>query len=322
MPIRKPPIVFLMGPTAAGKTKMAIDLAGRVDCELISVDSAQVYRGLDIGTAKPIFPHHLISIRDPVETYSAVEFARDAENICLEICHRGKTPVLVGGSMLYFRILLEGFSKIPPVDPIIRRELEVEGIKKGWSRLHARLSTLDPILASKIHPNHSRRISRALEVYYSTGKPLSEWHREGKTKTHFAKKYEIYSFAITPHDRSVLHKRIERRFSAMMEQGFLDEVKSLFERGDLNGSLPSLRAVGYRQLWSHLSNELSLEEARAASLSATRQVAKRQLTWLKSFRNLKWIYTNDDETLQSSFNKGMPEDPIDLIQSSIAYTNG
>ena len=185
-----------MGPTAAGKTKMAIDLAGRVDCELISVDSAQVYRGLDIGTAKPIFPHHLISIRDPVETYSAVEFAEDANNICFEICNRGKIPVLVGGSMLYFRILLEGFSNIPPVDPIIRRELEVEGSKKGWSRLHARLSTLDPILASKIHPNHSRRISRALEVYYSTGKPLSEWHRDGKATTHFAKKFEIYKFAI------------------------------------------------------------------------------------------------------------------------------
>ncbi len=319
MPIRKPPVVFLMGPTAAGKTQMAIDLAGRVDSELISVDSAQVYRGLDIGTAKPDFPHHLISIRDPAETYSAVEFAEDAENICFEVCNRGKIPVLVGGSMLYFQILLEGFSNIPPVDPMVRRELEVEGIKKGWPKLHARLSTLDPILAAKIHPNHSRRISRALEVYYSTGKPLSEWHREGKTMTHFAKKFEIYRFAIAPSDRSVLHKRIERRFSAMMEEGFLDEVKSLFERGDLNGSLPSLRAVGYRQLWSYLSNELSLEEARAACLSATRQVAKRQLTWLKSFRKLKWIYTNDDGTLHSSPYKGMPEDPIDLIQSSIAY---
>ena len=192
----------------------------------------------------------------------------------------------------------------------------MRGHQEGWSRL-PRLS-FGSNFASKIHPNHSRRISRNLEVYYSTGKPLSEWHREGKTNPHFAKKYEIYRFATTPHDRSVLHKRIEQRFSAMMEEGFLDEVKSLFERGDLNGSLPSLRAVGYRQLWSYLSNELSLEEARAASLSATRQVAKRQLTWLKSFRNLKWIYTNDDETLHSSRNKGMPEDPIDLIQSSIA----
>ncbi|MDG1987381.1 MAG: tRNA (adenosine(37)-N6)-dimethylallyltransferase MiaA [Halieaceae bacterium] len=320
--MRKPPIVFLMGPTAAGKTQMAIDLAGRVDCELISVDSAQVYRGLDIGTAKPSFPHHLISIRDPVETYSAVEFAQDAANICFEICNRGKTPVLVGGSMLYFRILLEGFSNIPPMDPSIRRELEIEGINKGWSRLHARLSTLDPISASKIHPNHSRRISRALEVYYSTGKPLSEWHREDRKTTHFADKFEIYRFAITPNDRSVLHKRIEWRFSSMMEEGFLDEVNSLFERGDLNESLPSLRSVGYRQLWSYLSNQVSLEEARSASLSATRQVAKRQLTWLKSFRNLKWIYTNDDGTLHSSKNKSMPADPIDLIQSSIAYYTG
>ena len=320
--MRKPPIVFLMGPTAAGKTQMAIDLAGRVDCELISVDSAQVYRGLDIGTAKPNFPHHLISIRDPSETYSAVEFAEDAANICFEICNRGKTPVLVGGSMLYFRILLEGFSNIPPVDSGIRQELEAEGIKKGWARLHARLSTLDPILASKIHPNHSRRISRALEVYYSTGKPLSEWHREGRTTTHFANNFEMYRFAITLNDRSVLHNRIERRFSSMMKEGFLDEVNSLFDRGDLNESLPSLRAVGYRQLWSYLSKQVSLEEACSASLSATRQVAKRQLTWLKSFRNLKWIYTNDDGTLHSSKSKGMPEDPIDLIQSFISYYTG
>jgi len=283
-----------MGPTAAGKTKMAIDLAERVDCELISVDSAQVYRGLDIGTAKPRFPHHLINIRDPKENYSVVEFAEDAQNLCFEICNRGKTPVLVGGSMLYFRILLEGFSNIPPADPTIRRELEIEGVKEGWPRLHARLSNLDPTLATKIHPNHSRRIARALEVYYSTGKPLSEWHRESKTTTYIASNFEIFRFAIAPNDRSVLHERIERRFSTMMEEGFLQEVISLFERRDLNESMQSLRAVGYRQLWSYLSKQISLEEACWASLSATRQVAKRQLTWLRGFQNVQWIYTNDD----------------------------
>ncbi len=324
--MRKPPIVFLMGPTAAGKTQTAIDLAERVSCELISVDSVQVYRGMNIGTAKPSFPHHLINIRDPLETYSVAEFAEDAKNICFDIVERGKTPVLVGGSMLYFHILLEGFSNIPSADPAIRRDIEAEGIKKGWPKLHAQLAILDPNLASKIHPNHSHRISRGLEVYYSTGKQLSEWHRESRASNYIDKNFEVHKFAIVPNDRSVLHDRIERRFSNMMDEGFLEEVNSLFTRSDLNESMSSVKAVGYRHLWKYLSNQVSLEEACFASLCATRQVAKRQLTWLRSFENLNWIYTSESGNLHSSMTKnnnmGKMEKPIDLIHSSIAYYMG
>ena len=311
-----------MGPTASGKTEVAIDLAKNMDCELISVDSVQVYRGLDVGTAKPNFPHHLIDIRDPSDTYSAVEFAKDASNLCSEITCRGKIPVLVGGSMLYFRILLDGFSNIPAADPSIRSAIEVEASNKGWEQLHSDLSIVDPISASKIHPNHSRRISRALEVYRSTGKPLSSWHETGKRKSVLEDKFRVLSFGLAPVVRTLLHERIERRFGAMMKAGFLEEVTTLFEREDLNETIPAMQAVGYRQLWRFLQKDITLEQACLESVSATRQVAKRQLTWLRSRRNLNWIYINSDGTLnREGYLKEKtvnPKNPADLIQLFLA----
>ncbi len=311
-----------MGPTASGKTEAAINLAKNIDCELISVDSVQVYRGLDIGTAKPNYPHHLIDIRDPSDTYSAVEFAKDASNLCSEITCRGKIPVLVGGSMLYFRILLDGFSNIPKADPSIRSSIEAEANKKGWDQLHSQLFEVDSISASKIHPNHSRRISRALEVYRSTGKPLSSWYEQGKRNVVLGDKFQVLSFGLAPAVRTILHERIERRFGAMMKAGFLEEVTVLFEREDLNETIPAMQAVGYRHLWRFLQKDTTLERACSETISATRQMAKRQLTWLRGRRNLTWIHTNSDGSLnRESYLKDKevdPEDPADLILSFLA----
>jgi tRNA dimethylallyltransferase len=282
-----------MGPTASGKTDLAEQLAQQHDCELVSVDSALVYRGLDIGSAKPTSPHHLVDIRDPSESYSAADFADDAGRVVQEICARGKTPLLVGGTMLYFKALLEGLSPMPPSDPVIRAALAQEAEKFGWPYLHQELATVDPVAAARIHPNHSQRLSRALEVYRLSGVPLTHWHQvDASSGPSLRERYRVVQIAIAPKERAVLHERIARRFEQMMAAGLLEEVRGLWQRPDLHADLPAMRAVGYRQLWQHLDGECTLEAALDAAVAATRQLAKRQFTWLRKWPDLAWIYTD------------------------------
>ena len=289
----KPLLICLMGPTASGKTDLAIELAAARNCELVSVDSALVYRGLDIGSAKPDYPHHLVDIRDPLEAYSAADFAADAHQLAADITARGRTPLFVGGTMLYFKAFLEGLADMPAADPDIRREIEAEAGRYGWPALHARLAEVDPESAARIHPNHSQRLGRALEVYRASGVTMTEWQSRQGSLPLPAQRYRIIQIAICPGDRAELHRRISVRFTQMMAAGLLDEVRSLYQRGDLHPDLPALRAVGYRQLWRHLAGECSLEEAVAGAEAATRQLAKRQLTWLRKWPDLNWIVTDE-----------------------------
>jgi tRNA dimethylallyltransferase len=284
-----------MGPTASGKTDLAIGLAQELGCELVSVDSALVYRGMDIGSAKPDYPHHLVDIRDPAQAYSAAEFVADANRVCADIVARGKIPLLVGGTMLYFRAFLQGLAAMPGADQAVRAEIEAEAATLGWPHIHAQLAAVDPASAARIHPNHSQRLSRALEVYRSSGVPLSEWHRRGSQDEATAlpaARYRVVQMAICPEERAVLHERIALRFDRMIDAGFVDEVRALRARGDLHPDLPSIRAVGYRQLWRHLDGDYTLDEARHKGVAATRQLAKRQLTWLRKWRDLRWIYVD------------------------------
>jgi tRNA dimethylallyltransferase len=280
-----------MGPTASGKTDLAEAVAQGLDCELISVDSALVYRGLDIGSAKPDYPHHLVDIRDPAQPYSAADFAADANRLVDEIRARGKTPVLVGGTMLYFKAFLDGLADMPAADPQIRAQIEAEADAVGWPQLHAELARVDPDSAARIHPNHSQRLARALEVYRTSGVPISQWHNTEPDNLP-RERFRIVQVAICPRERAILHQRIARRFEQMMAAGLLAEVETLFRRGDLHADLPSMRTVGYRQLWQHLAGECSLEEAVERAVAATRQLAKRQLTWLRKWPDLEWIYTD------------------------------
>ena len=294
MAAEQPPLICLMGPTASGKTDLAIRLAENLDCELVSVDSALVYRGMDIGSAKPDYPHHLVDIRDPREPYSAADFAADAWRLCAEITARGRTPLLVGGTMLYFRAFLEPMAGMPPADPAIRAAIEATAAAGGWPAVHAELAAVDPASAARIHPNHSQRLVRALEVYRATGRALSDWHGDGAAGPDPHAHYRVRQLAICPSDRAVLHERIATRFEQMMAAGFLDEVRKLYTRGDLDPDLPAVRAVGYRQLWQHLAGQSSLEEATRRAVAATRQLAKRQLTWLRKWPDLAWIFTDHE----------------------------
>ena len=279
-----PPAVFLMGPTASGKTGLAVELCERFPMEIISVDSALVYRGLDIGTAKPDAetlkkaPHRLIDIRDPSESYSAANFRDDAMREMESITVAGKVPLLVGGTMLYFRALEHGLSELPAADPETRRGLEQQAAEIGWPAMHEILKQKDPLAASRIHPNDPQRIQRALEVIAISGQPMSELQKQTAGR---ALDYRLYKIIISPEPRSVLHQRIEQRFDLMIEAGFIDELKSLYQRPDLNADLPSMRAVGYRQGWGWLEGHYSFEEMREKTIAATRQLAKRQLTWLR-----------------------------------------
>lgn len=284
------PLVCVMGPTAAGKTDFAIALAEHCGGELISVDSALVYRGLTIGAAKPDYPHHLIDIRDPGEPYSAAAFAADATGVIRDIRGRGKLPILVGGTQLYFRALLHGLDEIPATDPVVRGRIESRAANVGWPAMHAELMQVDPVLAAGLHPNHSQRIGRGLEVWEMTGTPLSDW-QAGAAKA--AVEGKVFPLAVCPEDRSVLHQRIARRFETMLEAGFLDEVRSLHARGDLSADLPAIRAVGYRQLWGFIDGDYDLEEARDRALAATRQLAKRQLTALRRWPEVAWLLTDE-----------------------------
>jgi len=297
-----PPAIFLMGPTAAGKTDLALELARVLPCDLISVDSALVYRGMDIGTAKPEravldeFPHALIDIRDPAESYSAAEFRADALAAMAESTARGRIPLLVGGTMLYYKALLEGLADMPSADPAIRAELEARAASEGWEVLHRELALVDPESAARIHPNDPQRLTRALEVYRVSGLSMTEHRRRqaaGNPDTGTSAvgqlPYTVAQLAIAPAQRQVLHERIAQRFRVMLEQGFVEEVEALRRRSDLHAGLPSIRAVGYRQVWEYLDGELSRDEMVERGIIATRQLAKRQFTWLRGWDGLHWL---------------------------------
>jgi len=283
------PIICLMGPTASGKTDLAVKLVQNFPCEIISVDSAMVYRGMNIGTAKPdaktlaIAPHWLLDIRDPADIYSAAQFCRDACLAIADIQSRNKIPLLVGGSMLYFRVLLNGFSDLPSANQAIRDQLNLEAKKIGWQGLHEKLQAIDPIVAARIHPHDSQRIQRALEVIYLSGKNISELQNKNQI---WLKNNKIIKFVLAPNDRAILHERIAVRFKQMLQDGLIDEVKLLFVRNDLNIETPSVRAAGYRQVWLYLAGELTLSEMENLGVIATRQLAKRQLTWLRHWPDI------------------------------------
>lgn len=288
----RPRILCIMGPTAAGKTGLAVELVQRLPFEIISVDSAMVYRGMDIGTAKPerdmldIAPHHLIDILDPAQSYSAAKFRADALALMEQILERGRLPLLVGGTMLYFRALQYGLSELPAADSELRAELEARAAQQGWEAMHAELARVDPSTAARIHPNDPQRIGRALEVYELSGRPMSEWFEQGRGET---SPYAFVNLALAPPERATLHERIAERFHRMLELGLVDEVRALYERGDLHAELPSMRAVGYRQVWSYLAGEGSFAQMAERGVIATRQYAKRQYTWLRSDASLHWL---------------------------------
>lgn len=293
------PVIFIMGPTASGKTDLAIQVVKALPSEIISVDSALVYRGMDIGTAKPnatelaLAPHRLISFLDPVDSYSAADFRKDALALIDEIHQQGKIPLLVGGTMLYFKALLEGISPLPEADPTIRAELEAEAAQKGWAVMHQQLAEVDPVAAKRIHPNDPQRINRALEVYRISGKSLTELSQVKGDPLPF----KVLQFAIAPADKKVLHQRIETRFKQMLAQGFEQEVKTLYQREDLHLNLPSIRCVGYRQLWEYFDGKHDFDEMVYRGTVATRQLAKRQMTWLKNWQNITWLQSGDKENL-------------------------
>ncbi|CAM3196779.1 MULTISPECIES: tRNA (adenosine(37)-N6)-dimethylallyltransferase MiaA [Vibrio] len=295
-----PLALFLMGPTASGKTELAIRLRQKYPIEIISVDSALIYKGMDIGTAKPdareqeLAPHRLIDILDPSESYSAADFRRDALKEMNDIVAEGKIPLLVGGTMLYYKALLEGLSPLPAADPEIRQQIEKEAIELGWDALHDQLKAIDPVSAERIHPNDPQRLSRALEVYRISGKTLTELT---KTKGE-PLPFRVKQFAIAPKERAELHRRIELRFEKMVENGFEDEMKALYARKDLHPDLPSIRCVGYRQMWDYLDGNCTLDEAIFRGVCATRQLAKRQITWLRSWDDLTWL---DSENIDLAF---------------------
>ncbi|WP_200842681.1 tRNA (adenosine(37)-N6)-dimethylallyltransferase MiaA [Zhongshania aliphaticivorans] len=293
-----------MGPTAAGKTDLALALSERLPCDLISVDSALVYRGLDIGSAKPDaqtlarYPHQLIDICDPAEPYSAAQFRRDALAAMAKSAAAGRIPLLVGGTMLYFKALMEGLAEMPAADAKTRAEISALAAEQGWPAVHAALAAVDPQSAERIHPNHSQRVSRALEVYRLSGVTMTEWQARQSTQV---LPYKVYQFAIAPPDRSILHARIEQRLRQMFAAGFIDEVAGLKARADLHADLPSIRAVGYRQVWEYLEGEYDEAAAFERALIATRQLAKRQLTWLRGWEDLIWL--NSGETTEFQLNK-------------------
>lgn len=286
------PAIFLMGPTASGKTDLAVELVQRFPCDIISVDSAMIYRGMDIGTAKPgpeilaIAPHRLIDILDPAQAYSAAQFCADAQREMREIMAAGRIPLLVGGTMLYFRALQSGLSDLPSADPLVRARIEQEARDYGWRHLHSRLAGVDPAAAARIHPNDPQRIQRALEVYEVGGLPMTELFSR---RTAEPWQGPIIKIVVAPSDRDVMRRRIAVRFHAMLEQGLIEEVEALRQRGDLDRNRSALRSVGYRQVWAYLSAELSYEEMINKAIIATGQLAKRQITWLRREKEAQWF---------------------------------
>lgn len=292
-----PIAINIMGPTASGKTALAIALTQQLPCEIISVDSALIYKGMDVGTAKPtieeqtLAPHQLIDILDPAQSYSVAEFRSDALQAMEAIHARGNIPILVGGTMMYFKALVDGIAELPAADPAIRENIEKEAQELGWEALHNALKEVDPESAQRIHPNDPQRLGRALEVYRISGQPMSKLMKLNSAPA----PYQFLQYAIAPTERAVLHGLIEQRFDQMLEMGLEKEVAALMNRGDLNLDLPSMRCVGYRQMWQYLSGELNLQEMRAKAVAATRQLAKRQLTWLRGWQNVTWLDTFNTE---------------------------
>lgn len=298
-----PPAIFLMGPTASGKTALALELVKNHDCEIISVDSALVYKGMDIGTAKPDArmraqaPHRLIDLIDPAEAYSAANFREDALREMADITAAGKVPLLVGGTMMYFKFLRDGAADLPKADEAIRQQLLEEGLEKGWPAMHERLAGIDPESAGRLKPMDSQRIQRALEVYLISGKTLTEYWAEQQTEP---LPYHVVNLAVCPSERKRLHERIAERFRIMVSDGFIDEVKALRARGDLDKNMPSIRCVGYRQAWDYLDGEYDFDEMVERGIIATRQLAKRQITWLRSWPDLHWLDTDDPDIVRNT----------------------
>ncbi|WP_250654991.1 tRNA (adenosine(37)-N6)-dimethylallyltransferase MiaA [Alkalimarinus coralli] len=320
----KPPIaIYLMGPTASGKTDLAVALTKALPCDIISVDSALVYKGMDIGTAKPDeqvlkeAPHRLINICEPTGAYSAAQFRSDALELMSSIIAKGRIPLLVGGTMMYFKALDQGLATLPSADPVVRQKLLDEAHEKGWEHLHQRLSEIDPVSAKRIHPNDPQRLQRALEVYEVSGKTLTEfWAEQAEIKEkqetgqnideHYtnwgrdsfsALSYNAVNLAVSPKKRSTLHDRIALRYKQMLDNGFVEEVEALYKSDQLDLSMPSMKCVGYRQVWEYLDGKLSYDEMVERGIIATRQLAKRQLTWLRRWPNLNWFESEDPELL-------------------------
>ncbi|MBV0934098.1 tRNA (adenosine(37)-N6)-dimethylallyltransferase MiaA [Marinobacterium weihaiense] len=298
-----------MGPTASGKTDLAMRLCDHLPCELISVDSAMVYRGMDIGTAKPnaeelaAYPHRLVDILDPAEAYSAARFRIDALAEIADIQQAGRVPVLVGGTMLYFNALQQGLAELPEADPALRARIEAQAAAEGWPAIHARLSRLDPEGAQRLKPNDAQRLQRALEVVELTGKPISEhWREQREAELPF----DVIPLALAPADRSLLHRRIEQRFELMLKGGFEAEVRALWERGDLHAGMPSIRCVGYRQMWAWFEGEYDRATMRDKAVVATRQLAKRQLTWLRGREGVHWLESTDSNLVSDALKLSDP----------------
>ena len=300
-----PPALFLMGPTASGKTDLAIALCENLPCEVISVDSALIYRGMSIGTAKPTAdelkktPHKLIDILDPAQSYSVAEFRKDAILAMQDITARGNIPLLVGGTMMYYKALIDGLSPLPVSDQSVRTIIQAQAEASGWQALHQQLSQIDPTSAKRIHPNDPQRLIRALEVYQLTQRSMTELMATKSDPI----PYNIKQFCIAPDDRKVLHQRIAQRFQLMVDTGFQDEVEKLKNRGDLHLNLPSIRCVGYRQMWQYLDGDYDFNEMREKSIAATRQLAKRQLTWLRGWENIHPLDTFSTNNLSKVITK-------------------
>jgi tRNA dimethylallyltransferase len=296
--ISYPPAIFLMGPTASGKTTLSVQLAQQLNAEIISVDSALVFKGMDIGTAKPTLteragiPHHLIDILDPAESFSTGAFRQRALALMADISARGKVPLLVGGTMLYFNALYYGLAQLPTADAALREQLDAEAAKIGKIAMHAQLQQIDPVAAARIHPNDPQRVQRALEVYRLTGKPITQLHAEAKADVI---PYQKIKLIMAPRDRAVLHEKIAVRFQKMLQQGLVAEVEALYQRGDLTIDMPAVRAVGYRQVWSYLAGEISAATMQEQGIAATRQLAKRQFTWLRKETDAENFYTGDKQ---------------------------
>lgn len=300
----KPDVICLMGPTASGKTSLAVDLVQQHPFQIISVDSAQIYQQMTIGTGKPeqevldIAPHRLIDFIDPAVPYSASQYRYDAFREIDEILGVGDTPLLVGGTMLYFRVLRDGLANMPHADPEVRAEIEKLAGEQGWEAVHKQLAAVDPESAARIHPNDPQRIQRALEVYRISGKTMTSLHAQMKAKQDSELPYNLHFFAIQPEDRGVLHGQIETRFRQMLNEGLVDEVQALRSRGDLDHQLPSMKSVGYRQVWQHLDGEMDYDAMVEKSIIATRQLAKRQLTWLRSWPNMQSLSNSSTQSVQ------------------------
>jgi len=304
--ISLPAAICLMGPTASGKTALSVQLAQKIDAEIISVDSALVFKGMDIGTAKPTveerqgIPHHLIDILDPAESYSTGQFRKSALELMEDISSRGKIPILTGGTMLYFNSLFNGLAELPGANAEIRKKLDIEFAEQGKQAMHDRLHAIDPESAKRIHPNDPQRVQRALEVYLISGKPITEFFKEAQQNII---PFKTIKLIVAPENRRLLHEKIAKRFNLMVEKGLLDEVKALYNRGDLNVDLPAIRAVGYRQTWSYLEGEYDLDTMIEKGIIATRQLAKRQFTWLRRETEALQFDSAETNLMENVFNK-------------------